>query len=241
MLCIWLSHLERSSSKLLTFNIKKALFCHQRRHKSLFGDEELLIAWDYFVIYLVGTQDCYHPSFPAVRSFPNSKHQVVCVMIDLSAPFIYILCFFWWLAWCATLCFVNGFRPRVAANDMVVIVCQCDNVWFPISMWSWTFDEGGILSGRQSAVICHQLNELLSSLGFRWRCYFHRPFFGLLPWFLHDLAHCINEPRLRSNQQWDKSFIESLSLCSVLTYKNLLTVFHGKTEVKLQSVVIFYS
>lgn len=96
--------------------------------------------------------------------------------------FIYILRFFWCLAWCATLCFVNGFRPRAAANDMVVIVCQCANVRFPISMWSWTFDEGEIVSGRQNAVICHQLNELLSRhpLGFHWQYYIHnrRSFFG---------------------------------------------------------------
>lgn len=155
MLCIWLSHLERNYSKVLTFNKRQALLCHQRRHKSLFRDEELLIAWDYFVIYLVGTKNCYHPHLDpsqtiSIRLFVSwSIYQ--CLLLS-------ILCFFWWLAWCATLCFVNGSRPRVAANDMVVIVCQCDNVWFPISMWSWTFDEGGILSGRQSAVICHQLN-----------------------------------------------------------------------------------
>lgn len=153
--------------------------------------------------------------------------------------FIYILCFFWWLAWCATLCFVNGFRPRVATNDMVVIVCQCDNVWFPISMWSWTFDEGGILSGRQSAVICHQLNELLSRLGFRWRCYIHRScvffffFFGLLPWSPHDLVHGVKEPRLRSNQQWDKSFTESLRLCSVLMYKKSVNCISRKDRSEI--------
>lgn len=30
-------------------------------------------------------------------------------------------------------CFANDFRPWLAANDVVVIVCQCDNVPFPIS------------------------------------------------------------------------------------------------------------
>lgn len=107
--------------------------------------------------------------------------------------FIYILCFFSWLAWCATLCFANGSRPRVAANDMVVIVCQCDNVWFPISMWSWTFDEGGILSGRQSAVICHQLNELLSRhpLGSLLTISYSQNLFGLWPWFSYYMVLCI--------------------------------------------------
>lgn len=120
---------------------------------------------------------------------PHSQHldpsQTISIRLFVSwliyqCLFIYILCFFWWLAWCATLCFVNGFMPRVAANDMVVIVCQCDNVWFPISMWSWTFDEGGILSGRQSAVICHQLNELLSRhpLCFQWQYYIHKSLLG---------------------------------------------------------------
>lgn len=113
---------------MLTFNIRQALFCHQCRHKSLFKEEELLIARDYFVIYSVGSKDCSHPSFPMFRSCPNYKHQVVCVMIDLSVSFHLHPVFFLWLAWCATLCFVNSFRPRVAANDMVVIVCQCDNV-----------------------------------------------------------------------------------------------------------------
>lgn len=119
-------------------------------------------------------------------------------MIDLSVIFIYILCSFWWLAWCATLYFVNGSRPRVAANDMVVIVCQCDNVWFPISMWSWTFDEGGILSGRQSAVICHQLNELLTRhpLSFQWQYHIHGSPFGPLPWFPHYPVHGIKEMNL---------------------------------------------
>lgn len=74
-------------------------------------------------------------------------------------------------------CCVNAYRPWVAANDVVVIVCQCDNVPFPISSWSWTCDEGGIMSGRQSAVICHRLNELLPRhpFGLRWRyCLCHR-------------------------------------------------------------------
>lgn len=219
MLCIWLSHLERNFSKVLTFNKRQALLIH--RHKSLFGDEKRLISWDYLFSWHTGLLSAFYPcQTPRIRLFVS--------WLIYRCLFIYILCFFWCLAWCATLCFVNGFRPRAAVNDMVVIVCQCDNVRVPISMWSWTFDEGGIVSGRQSVVICHQLNELLSRhpLVFHWQYY---------------IAYCMKEPLLRSNQEWHKSFMELLRLCLVLTYRNLLTVFHGKTEVKLQSVVIFYS
>lgn len=71
---------------MLTFNIWRALFCHQRGHKSLFRDEELLIAGDYLVIYLAGARARYHSQH--LDPFPNSNsHQVVCVMIDLSVSF----------------------------------------------------------------------------------------------------------------------------------------------------------
>ena len=150
-------------------------------------------------------------------------------MIDLSVSFHLHPVFFWWLAWCATLCFVNGFRPRVAANDMVVIVCQCDNVWFPISMWSWTFDEGGILSGRQSAVICHQLNELLSRhpLGFQWQYYIHRSF-GLMLWFSHtgNTAHCI-----KGQETWSPSCL--LPHVATLEKKQIKIVFLCETSLIL--------
>lgn len=176
---IWLSHLERNSTKVLTFNMRPVPFCHRCRHKSLSRDEKLLIARDYYVIYLVGTKGRYRPLH--LDPSQTTSIRLFVSWLIYQCLFIYILCFFWWLAWCATLCFVNGFMPRVAANDTVVIVCQCDNVWFPISMWSWTFDEGGILSGRQSAVICQWLNELLSRhpLSFQWQYHIHRSPFGL--------------------------------------------------------------
>lgn len=96
--------------------------------------------WFLEIIYLfswhTGLLSAFYPcQTPSIRLFVS--------WLIYRCLFIYILCFFWCLAWCATLCFVNGFRPRAAVNDMVVIVCQCDNVRFPISMWSWTFDEGG--------------------------------------------------------------------------------------------------
>lgn len=41
----------------------------------------------------------------------------------------------------------------MATNDIITIVCHHHNAWFPISSWRCKLDKGGVLAGRQSAVI----------------------------------------------------------------------------------------
>lgn len=83
------------------------------------------------------------------------------------------------------------------------------------------------MSGRQSAVICHRLNELLCR-----RPLAFAPAILRLPPRICRLGCChtcgATQPSVwfRSNQQRDEKWVKLLRFAPVLTCRNLLTEFH---------------